>query len=67
MKNSHKMLMAWCLFVVWALTVFLTILLKRDVAVLSIVSGVFGGVTSYFFTIREREKKTDLTNTKSGV
>jgi len=55
--KENKMKMAWGLFIVWTITIILTLALNRDVSVLSIVSGVYGIVVSYFFKLRADEKK----------
>lgn len=55
--KSNKMLMVWLQFLVWTATIISTIALNRDVAILSVVSGVFVATNSWLFHLHEQEKK----------
>ena len=55
--KGNKMLMVWLQFAVWTATIICTIAFNRDVAVLSVVSGVFVATNSWLFKLRADEKK----------
>ena len=58
--KGNKMTMCWLQFIVWVITILCTIILNRDVAVLSIVSGVFIATNSWLFHLHEKEKENGV-------
>ena len=65
--KSQKMTMAWALFIVWTITIICTFAFNKDVATLSIVSGVFGWAVTWLFKLRNEGKVngTEPTNGQS--